>query len=82
MSDKFLRAVNEITKAEHGKVVSLNNALIEAQLDSFSWLVFWLELDKVYPNIFTDEFINEIDYKKTKFKDLAQMVKDDKNIKE
>lgn len=77
--DKFMRNVNKIVKGERGDEVSENDALLKAGIDSFSWLMFWLELDKLYPGAFSDEWVSGIEYDKVKFIDLYDHLKEAAN---
>lgn len=74
MSNEFLKKINTIIKEERGSQVVLEDTLIKAELDSFSWIMFWLELDKLYPKAFSEEFVSSQDYKKVKFCDLEKMI--------
>ena len=76
MSDEFLSRVNKIILSEHGNQVSFDDVLNKSGLDSFSWVVFWLELDKYYPLKFPQEYIDELDYNKVSFADIAKKAQD------
>lgn len=66
--------VNEILVTENAKPLEdKNDLLINSELDSFGYIILWIELNEEY-KCFPVEYVNEIDYDSYKLKDLIKRI--------
>lgn len=86
MREEILKKINEIIVSEHGEELKEDDLLINSQMDSFAYAIFWLSIDEEF-KLFEDElesskesnkrlhnFINNIDYKTYKVGDLISRI--------
>jgi acyl carrier protein len=70
----IIEKVNEILVSENAKPLEdENDLLIDSELDSFGYVILWIELNEEY-KCFSVEYVNEIDYDSYKLKDLIQRI--------
>jgi acyl carrier protein len=73
----IIEKVNEILVSENAKPLEdENDLLIDSELDSFGYVILWIELNEEY-KCFPVEYVNEIDYDSYKLKDLIQRIQNE-----
>lgn len=74
--EEILKYINKVVKKEHGKPVTEDNCILDTELDSFSYAIFWLSLENKYGKFYTEEEVNKLDYSKTSIKTIIDKVID------
>ena len=78
MRNEILYKINSIITSERGVALCEDDLLIDSQMDSFSYAVFWLSLEEIGMDI-NDEWIESIDYKNLKISDLINYIVEHKD---
>lgn len=74
--EEILKYINKVVKKEHGKPVTEDSCILDTELDSFSYAIFWLSLENKYGKFYTEEEVNKLDYSKTSIKTIIDKVID------
>lgn len=73
-AENILDTINEIILEENGSVVGIDSYLLDSDMDSFAYAVFWFKVDDEFPNCFDKEYIQKIDYVSYTVKELIDRI--------
>ena len=70
---EILITINELVEAEHGAMVNLDSKLVDADLDSFGYTVFFIDLDEKY-GCYSKEDAMNVNYNTITIRDIVNRV--------
>lgn len=70
---QILQDINEVIEEERGTSVDIEDLIIKSNLDSFAYTIFWLTLEKKYPQI-NQEKVLELDSNNLTVKELVLFI--------
>lgn len=70
----LLNEINKILVEENAKPIKEDDLLISSELDSFGYAILFITISDRYNDCCTNEYVNSIDFKTYKAKDLIDRI--------
>ena len=70
----MLSTINEFIEEENGNPITEEDFLIDCDMDSFSYMMFWFKMDEEF-ECFDKEYIMNINYVTLTVKDILDRIK-------